>query len=204
MLIRFPHSSLVALAAAYILLPTASADTQLNVVPKEPAHARLVYRKGIRNIMQGSFTMALSLIFFGGLASKVGLVIGICGGAISMLAGLGCMVGLLEWEEEYIQRLVRLQLNLLEKVLEQYGIEPIKSQNLRDLIDNKREEVMLETFHGVLVTSRVDDGYLVKLERGEKSVHVDLVRGTDIRDEWTEKAEGLVTPEWAELIELYK
>jgi hypothetical protein len=204
MLIRFPHSSLVALAAAYILLPTAAPDSQLNVTRKEPPHVLLIDRAGVRGITLGSLVMGISLFFCRSPWPEIGLALGILGGATSLLAGLACAFGIAEWREEYIAKLTRMHQNLLEKVFERYGIDSTGSQEIRDLVDGKRATVRFDTAYGKLVTMRKGDGYYVELRRGEKAVRVDLVRGTDIGDEWTEKAVGMVTKEWAELVELYK
>ena len=202
MLVRFPHSSFVALSAAFILLAGATdLPETIYVAPITDSQKPLVRRKGTRSITSGSLILALSLMIRESWR-KVGLVIGVIGGAVSLVCGLGVTFGFLAWEEEHFEAVVADQRAKMEQVLEALDIGG-QSGKIRDLIDGKIEMVDLETNCGKLLSERVGDGYLVTLGSGEKARTARLIRGNSVEESWVEVARSRVEGEWLTLISRY-
>jgi hypothetical protein len=204
--IRFPHSSPVAIAAAYILLPTAPADTTVNVVPhNDTSRVRLVQQKGLRDMTIGSLVFGLCLMLCKSPWPEIGLFIAVSGGALSMGVGVAMIFGYCKYTETHMEEMMQKQKGQLGKVLAMYGLDVDCADRVEEVVSGKREMIRFDTHRGTLRTMRAGEGYTVELDRGEKDVlRADLVRGTDIGGVWTEVAMALVDPVWAELIEMYR
>ena len=202
--IRFPHSSLVALAAAYILLPTAVTDAQLCVAPNDRSDVRLINREATKAITKGALIISLSMQIGNPPHPKIGLVIGILGGLVSLCAGILVVFGFFQWSEEFQKRVLRLQERNLGQVLEKYGLDTDRTNEVKKLVDGNVKTLEFHTEYGTLITERREKGYSVTLSREEKIIGSAMLdRGTDIGQSWTDEAKGLVTPEWAALVDLY-
>jgi hypothetical protein len=203
MLVRFPHSSFVALAAAFILLAGATdLPETIYVVPNTNSQIPLVRRKGTRSITSGSLILALSLMIRESWR-KLGLFIGVMGGAVSLVCGLGVTFGLLAWEEEHFEAVVADQRAKMEEVLEALDVGG-QSGKIRDLIDGEIETVDLETNCGTLLLERIGDGYLATLGSGAKARTARLIRGSSVGESWVEVAKRRVEGEWLMLISRYE
>jgi hypothetical protein len=219
---------MVAIAAAYILLPTAPPDTTINVVPQLPeSPVRLFPKQGLSSIAFGSMVLGICLMMYKSPWPEVGLSIAVLGGALCLGVSLGVMVGWCNYSEIYMQEVLRAQKDKLGEVLAEYGVgedmdkdkdtdtdtdtdanpTPNHLNELEALINGRRERVSFDSRHGTLVTERMGDGYLIELQQGEKDPkRAELVRGADIGGgviKWTETARSLVSPEWAGLLDLY-
>lgn len=207
--IRFSHSSMVVIAAAYILLPTAPPDTTINVVPRDIASpVPLFPRKEMSSIAVSSTVFGLCLMICKSPWPEVGLFIAILGGALCAGVGVGVMFGWCNYRETYMREMLSAQKQKMRGVLAEYGVDADRVDELEALIEGRRDTVSFDSRHGGLVTKRMGDGYRIQLRQGEKEVKgAELVRGTDIGGgvtKWTETARSLVSPDWAGLLDLYK
>jgi hypothetical protein len=200
---------MVVIAAAYILLPTAPADTTINVVPQiVRSPVRLFPKKEMSSIAISSTVFGICLMMCKSPWPEVGLFIAVLGGALCAGVGIGVMTGRCNYRELHEQEVLSAQKEKLGEVLAEYGVNADLADELETLIKGRRDRVSFDTRHGTLVTERAGDGYGVELRQGEKEVkRAELVRGTDIgggTTRWTETARNLVSPDWSRLLDLYK
>lgn len=205
--INFPHSSMVAIAAAYILLPTAAPGTTINVVARGiNSPVRLFPQKEMKSIAISSTVLGIFLMLCKSPWPEIGLVIALCGGTLCMGVGIGVILGLCNHREIHLKEVMSSQRQKMVEVLEEYGIDAGKADEVQGLVEGRTDSVSFQSTYGTWMTERVGDGYIVKLYKGEQVVErAELVRGTDMGEDigWTETVRPLVGPAKARLLDMY-